>query len=423
MTDRPQRRLDRTRETIESHEDLDEADRELLQEFDTQLGLQNYSTERHLKLLRHGKTLAGVVETAKGPDETPDVTLTEAIESREAAEELVSYIYETWDNEETNCDMRVAFRMLAKYTSDGEDIPDTVSWVDATTSRSYSPTPDPANMYRWEEDVVPMIETRTNMRDRALIAVAFDAGPRAGELLDLRVGDVSDGEHGTKLSLDGKQGERSTTLFLANGHLSQWLGAHPAGDDGTAPLWCQLSDGSEQLTYQRCNDIIKKAGKEADIDKPITFTQFRKSSASRLARRGCSQVALEIHHGWTRGSDVAGRYIALFDEDVDRELARAHGLDIEEDTETPVATIECPRCGEPTPNDRPFCMHCQAATDVEASQVIGDLKSQLDDLAVSAEEADDRSKAIETRQMLEQKAGHFDVQELHQMLASLDSTS
>ena len=420
MTNSPQRRLDRTRETIATHDDFAEADRELLQDLDTQLSLNNYSTERHLKLLRHCKTLAGVVESVKGPDEPPTVTLTEAIADKDAAETLVAYINETWDNEETNRDMRVTVRMLAKHTTDGDDIPDTVSWVPASTSGSYNPTPDPGDMLRWDEDVVPMIETVSNMRDRALIAVAFDAGPRAGELLDLCVGDVSDGKHGKQLSLDGKQGQRSVTLFLGDGHLSQWLAAHPSGNSDD-PLWCQLSDGSQDLSYQRCNDVIKRAGEKAGIDKPITFTNFRKSSASRLARRGCSQVALERHHGWARGSDVAGRYIAIFDEDVDRELARAHGLDVDETSEDPVATIDCPRCGEPTPNDRPFCMHCQAATDVEASQVIDDLKGELDDVAVKSDDAEERASAVDVRQTLDEKAGHLTVDDLTHILDSLDS--
>ena len=66
MTNAPTRRLQSNRETIATHDDLDETDRDLLQEFDKQLGLRQYSTERHLKLLRHCKTLAGVVETVKG---------------------------------------------------------------------------------------------------------------------------------------------------------------------------------------------------------------------------------------------------------------------------------------------------------------------------------------------------------------------
>jgi hypothetical protein len=421
MTNSPSRRLKFTRETIATHGDLADPDRDLLQDFDRQLGLRQYSTERHLKLLRHCKTLGGVVETSKGPDETPDVTLAATLEDREAAEEMVAWINRQYDNEETNRDMRVALRMLGKHVTDGDDVPETLDWVPSTTSRSYDPTPDPADMLDWHDDVVPMIDAVHNARDKALLAVAWDAGPRAGELLDLRVGDVSDGNHGKQLSLDGKQGQRSVTLFVADGYLAQWLDRHPASDQSTAPLWCKLNDGTSGLTYQRCNDIIKHAADKADIDKTVTFTNFRKSSASFLASQGVSQAVLEEHHGWSRGSNVAGRYIAVFDEASDRELARAHGLDVSEDEDDPIATIDCPRCGEPTPQDRPFCMHCHAAVDVEASQLIDELTDRLNREMVARDDADERQKLMEINQAVTDKAGHLSVADLHQMLSSVDS--
>lgn len=421
MTNDPTRRLKLNRETIATHDDLDERDRELLQEFDKQLGLRQYSTERHLKLLRHCKTLAGVVETAKGPDTTSDVTLAEALDSRDAAENLVAWINRTYDNEETNRDMRVALRVFGKHVTDDDEVPETLDWIPSTTSRSYKPTPDPADMLDWEDDIVPMTDAVHSQRDKALIAVAWDSGARAGELLSLRIGDVSDGKHGMQLSLDGKQGQRSVTLFVASGHLAQWLDAHPAGDDSTAPLWCALNRGHQQLSYQRCNDIVKRAGEKAGISKPVTFTNFRKSSASFLAAQGVSQVVLEEHHGWSRGSDVAGRYIAVFDEATDRELARAHGLDVAEDEQDPIATIDCHRCGEPTPQDRPFCMHCHAATDVEASQLVDDLTQRLDVALVERDDPVERRDILEVRQAVESKAGHLSVDDLHQVLSSLSN--
>ena len=422
MTNNPDRRLQLNRETIATHDDLDERDRELLQEFDKQLGLRQYSTERHLKLLRHCKTLSGVVETAKGPDETADVSLADVLDSREAAEEMVAWINRTYDNEETNRDMRVALRVFGKLVSGDGDVPDTLDWVPSTTSRSYKPTPDAAEMLDWHDDVVPMIDAVHNTRDKALIAVAWDAGPRAGELLSLRVGDISDAKHGMQLSLDGKQGQRSVTLFVASGHLAQWLDAHPAGDESTAPLWCNLNDGQSQLSYQRCNDIIKRAKDMADIDKPVTFTAFRKSSASYLASKGVSQAVLEEHHGWTRGSDVASRYVAIFDEATDRELARAHGLDVSEDEDDPIATIDCHRCGEPTPQDRPFCMHCAAAIDVEASQLVDELLETLDERLVDADDADRRVDLLNLRRGVDENAGHMSMSDLHELASVLRSS-
>lgn len=68
-------------------------------------------------------------------------------------------------------------------------------------------------MLKWEKDVLPMIEETRNARDAALIAVAFDAGARSGELQELTVGDVTDAKNGLRIFVDGKMGQRSVLLI------------------------------------------------------------------------------------------------------------------------------------------------------------------------------------------------------------------
>lgn len=89
-----------------------------------------------------------------------------------------------------------------------------------------------------------MIEAATNYRDKAAIAVVWDSGGRSEEFCDLRLGDVSDHKHGLKISIDGKQGQRSVLLTPGVPYLRQWLNAHPASDNPTTPPWCKPSRGS-----------------------------------------------------------------------------------------------------------------------------------------------------------------------------------
>jgi hypothetical protein len=423
MTERPQRRIENNREKIQHSDQLDERDQDLLQEFDRQLALRQYSDARHLKLIRHCRVLAGHVETSVGPDETPEPALADALEDRDAAEEIVHWIHTEYDNEETNRDMRVALRMFGKLVTDGDEIPGELSWIPSTTSRSYNPTPDPADMLDWDGDVIPMIQHAYNPRDKALLAVAWDAGLRGGELHDLSIGDVSDHDHGLQLHVDGKQGQRTVTLFVAGGHLSTWLDAHPASDDSTAPLWCLLSDGKSQISYQRLGDVVHECADRADMEKPATITNFRKSSASHLASQGVSQSILEEHHGWARGSDVAGRYIAVFADASDREIAAAHGLDIKtEDDEQSIASIKCPRCGELTPQSRACCLHCQQAIRPEATEVIDDIKDAADRILVDADSKQEREDAITIRNAVDDNPGRFEMDDLHDLASSLSSS-
>jgi integrase len=360
MVTHPTRQLETLREQIENGERGGAADdQESLLDFINRLRLlgSQYSDQRREKLLRHCTIIA---EEVGG--------LADALEDREAAEEVVLWINRTYDNEETNKDYRNALRTFGKRIAEGSGsfetndngVPESIAWVPTTTSRNYKPTPDPGHMLDWEDDVVPTIDETMNSRDAALLATAWDSGARSGELKDLSVGDVSDHKHGLQIRVDGKQGERSIMLITAVPHLNRWLSDHPRKDEPQAPLWCKLGNG-EEISYQMFRKIPRDAADRAGLSKPVTFTNFRKSSASHLASQGVNQAVLEDHHGWTRGSKAASRYISVFAEASDREVAKAHGADVEGEEPEPIAAVTCDRCGEKTPREEPFCMWCHQA--------------------------------------------------------------
>jgi integrase len=180
------------------------ADREALLAFEDQLAIlpSEYSAHRREKLLRHCTRLS----------EHVDADLVDVPHSEDAAKPFVRWIHREYDNPETNQDYRLALRAFGKHVTDGDELPDGVDWIPASTPSSYDPAPDPADMMRWDEDIKPMIDAAANPRDAALVALAFDAGCRSGELQDLTVGDLSDADYGLRLRVDGRRGQRSVTL-------------------------------------------------------------------------------------------------------------------------------------------------------------------------------------------------------------------
>ncbi|MDY6777742.1 MAG: site-specific integrase, partial [Candidatus Nanohaloarchaea archaeon] len=83
------------------------------------------------KLLRHAVRAA---EKVGG--------LADALEDREAAEDIVRWIHREYDREdraETNRDYRVALRVFGKRVTDGDDPPDSLAWISAKLPRSYDP--------------------------------------------------------------------------------------------------------------------------------------------------------------------------------------------------------------------------------------------------------------------------------------------
>ncbi|WP_226024009.1 hypothetical protein [Halomicrobium salinisoli] len=131
MTRNADRRIENLQDRFERGEGMSKADQEVLQAFDSRLALlgSQYGKERREKLLRHGVRIAEVVGG-----------LADALDDKRAAEDIVRWIHDTYDSEESNRDYRVAFRMFGKHVSDGDEIPDSISWVSAITSKDYNPT-------------------------------------------------------------------------------------------------------------------------------------------------------------------------------------------------------------------------------------------------------------------------------------------
>ena len=383
MTADPEDAIATMREKLQESEypDVSGADAEILLEFSDQLrllGPSEISDHQHEKLLRRNVALAREVG---GLADVPD--------DRDAAERLVGHINaEKTGSPETNKDYRVALRQFGKHVTDGDDLPDTVEWIPGGYPSNYDPAPDPTDMLRWEDDIQPMLEACYNPRDKALVALAWDLGPRPGELFDLQVGAITDHKYGLQVTLDGKTGRRSPILIPSVPYVRKWLDVHPGGD--TDPVWCGLKKPGE-ISNNRVRDILKAVADRAGVDKPVTPTNFRKSSASYLASQGVSQAHLEDHHGWTRGSEIAARYIAIFDDANEREIAKAHGLDVEEDEPDAIGPVVCPRCEQKTPRDEDRCVWCGQVLSQDAA---AEASEQDQTMLESAAENPDVAEAI-----------------------------
>jgi len=354
------------RDRIQEGKEISDEDAELLLRFSDELDLlkSKYTDHRHIKLLRHATRVA---ENVGG--------LADALEDREASENIVRWIHYKYPNENTNHDYRTALRVFAKRVTDEEGIPASVEWVPSGTSNSHDPVPNPADMLDWEADVKSMIDAARNPRDKALIAVAFDSGARSGELQELTVDDVDDHEYGLQILVDGKKGQRSVTLIPSVPYLNRWLSDHPAPDDPDAPLWSKLSK-PEEISYRMFNNAFKNAGKRAGVTKPVTPTNFRKSNAAWLARQGMPQAFIEDRQGRARGSKATAHYVARFGGESDSQYAQLHGLEVEEEDDGPTGPVECPRCGRDTLREEPVCMWCSQALDHGA---VEDLRQDQDE--------------------------------------------
>lgn len=369
MTSDTKKSIKRLCERIDTSDKISDDDAEALRKMDDSiriLGPSEIGLDRHEFLL---------MRTVKMAEEVGG--LAEVLEDKKAAERVVKWIHSTKTNSaETNKDYRDAIRNFGRHATEGDDFPESVAWIPAGYPSNYDPAPDPAEMLRWKEEILPMIDSCYNQRDRALIAFDWDLGPRPGELFDLTVGTITDHTYGLQVTLDGKTGRRSPFLVNSVPYVQQWLQDHPGSDDPDAPLFCKKTS-TDSISNNRIRDILKEVADRAGVNKPVTPSNFRKSSASHLASKGVSQRSLEQRYGWTRGSDVVTRYIAVFSDASDREIADAYGVDVDEEEPDPTAPRECPRCSRKTPREKEFCIRCKQALDPTAVESLREREDEV----------------------------------------------
>jgi integrase len=390
--------VDALRERIAAREDINEADGQVLEAVAREMAVRAHEFGPHVqrKYLYRGLYIAQHTGL-----------LAEALEDEEAAREVVAWIHREYDNAETNKDFRVTLRQAARLGTDGEDLPESVEWVSGGYPRNYDPSPEPGEMYRWEEHIQPMLRACRNARDRALIAFAWDVGPRAGELFAVEVGDLTDHKYGMQVTLRGKTGSRSPIMVPSVSYVQNWLAAHPAGPNpapGT-PLWSKL-DSPEGVCDQTLRQALHQAARRAEMTPPSrpTPTRFRKSAASFKAAQGVSQAHLEDHFGWSRGSDQAARYVSVFGEANEREIAAAHGVAVDAD-DRPATTQPCPRCQASVPASEDFCPQCHQALSTAAHAEMAETKDELLPEVVESPDPELRRKVAIVIEALENGTG------------------
>lgn len=399
--------IDTLREKLESGERGSNTDRDALLAFSNRLALlqKEYSDARHEKLLRHCVRMS----------EHADGSLTDALTDRRAAEAILRWINRTYDNEETNRDYRTAIRVFGRRVlesnrivdpadteSDDRGTPRSIAWIPSGTSRSYDPAPDPSEMLEWDIDVKPMIDEAPNPRDKALLALAFDAGARSGELHALTNGDIADSPHGLTVRVDGKTGARTVTLIPSVPFVKRWrFEHHPRANEPDAPLWCVFETPEKRVSNRRFLDIFDAAATRNGVSKPTTPTAFRKSNASWLARQGASSHLIEDRQGRKRGSPVVSRYVARFGDAEGTRYAALMGRDVDVPDAADIDPPTCPRCGEHTPADEPACVWCGQAMQPGAAEVADRVRSKLQESMAREPNPDRRSALLSALQEIE----------------------
>jgi site-specific recombinase XerD/ribosomal protein L40E len=211
------------------------------------------------------------------------------------------------------------------------------------------------------DEIKKILEVCDNQRDVALISVLYESGCRIGELLNMRIKDVTFDQYGSVIVVDGKTGQRRLRLIESEPALRDWINHHPDKDNPEASLWISYKEHGKALERSGVIKRIKRLAKIAGIKKNVYPHLFRHSRLTHLAE-DFTESDLRIWAGWGRSSKMPEIYIHRAGGDVEDKYLRLHG--IEKDGKKEDIALKqriCVRCGERNPSIFKFCSRCGTA--------------------------------------------------------------
>jgi site-specific recombinase XerD len=238
-----------------------------------------------------------------------------------------------------------------------------------------------------EEEIMKMIDCEEHPRNKAIIAVGYEAGLRIGELASLKIKNISWNIHGAKIKVSGKTGERQIPIIMAAPYLRRWLDLHPDRDNPEAYVFVGIGTRTlgKPLEYQMFRKIIKDAARKAGIKKRVYPHILRHSRATILANY-LTEAQMNQFFGWVQGSDMPRIYVHLSGRDIDKAINKIYGLEVEEEEKEKMAKpVKCPRCGYMNAPTDKYCGRCALILDekerlriqMEEPKMMGEIMNTL----------------------------------------------
>lgn len=212
------------------------------------------------------------------------------------------------------------------------------------------------------EEAKAILEHCGSLKYEALFSVMIEVGPRSGDILPMKVGDVEFEQYGATIFVDGKTGQRQIPIYYSAPILQKWIEEHRYKNDRNAPLWLSVYRGKiKPLSKTQVWNVLQKATKRAGINKKIYPHLLRHLATATLAKKGASEALLNRIFGWSDKGKTASIYLNGFgNKEVKESMLRLCGVKTEgqqKEDET-LKPKECPRCKKINPPTTKFCGNC-----------------------------------------------------------------
>lgn len=306
-----------------------------------------------------------------------------------------------------------------KAVRDIDGVPLAVSWIKCNYRKL--PNKRPKDVLSREE-VTGLIKVCHHVRNKALIAILFETGMRAGELLGMKLSEIEFFDDYCEFVVDGKTGKRPVVLVKSYPFFKKWVdwlkrNKHRINKKQQNSVWVTINnfkdDGGSVLTKGGLLNMLKYAAQKAGIKKRVWTHGFRHSSATDFAKQGYNETELRLKYGWTETSSIPANYTHYKHNELKNKILGRSGKKVSEpEPDGEVLKLkECPFCGNENPFDSSFCGKC--AKPIDAKMI---------------KEVERQSKALNTMQEMITKLNSlenkgFDLQQFNRFMESWAKTN
>jgi integrase len=248
----------------------------------------------------------------------------------------------------------------------------------------------PVDRLLTRQDIMKLVGACTNHRDRALVMLMWDSGARIGEIIGLKLGDVTFDQYGAVVIVEGKTGRRRLRLTSSAPDLQAWINVHPHKENSEAPLFVthrRYGSAVRPLNLHTVQTNFKALSRRAGLHRIhphlIRHARLTDLAKSEGKRKGLNEMELRIVAGWERSSVMPAVYVHLSGGDVeDRILQNAGLLTDGREPDTTLEPVKCPRCQAINPPGALFCVKCSMALSEKAivrlDRILGTVRASDD---------------------------------------------
>lgn len=210
------------------------------------------------------------------------------------------------------------------------------------------------------EHIEQVLKSTESLKDRAFLSLLHESGARIGEILNMKIKDITKQNGFTKVRLNGKTGERHILIITSVPYIYRYLETHPLKDKPESHLWiCEdARRKNKPLEYMGAKRIIERCLERAKLSHlPSNPHHFRHSRAT-INANWMTETQMCLYFGWTLGSDQVSTYVHASGRDADKAILRMNGLEQEEKVDLPNKPKTCPICKTVNESIASFCCNC-----------------------------------------------------------------